>query len=76
MHGMVKYVFLILGTLVLSLLLYTFIFGAPSRKFYWDALEPSFQESWGNATYRNGTKRTEIYDDMWSDISDSECIKW
>ena len=76
MHGMIKYVFLILGTLALSLLLYTFIFGAPSREFYWNALEPSYQDSWGAATYKNGTERTEIYDDMWSVISSGEEIKW
>lgn len=76
MHGMVKYVFLIVGTLTLSLILYSWVFGAYSRQFYWNALEPAFQNSWGSATFHNGTDRTEVYDDMWNDISASEEIKW
>lgn len=76
MHGMVKYVFLIIGTLALSITLYTFVFGAPSRNFYWNALEPGYQDSWGKATFHNGTDRSDIYDDMWTKISESEEIKW
>lgn len=73
---MVKYVFLIVGTLALSLVLYSWVFGAPSRQFYWNALEPAYQNSWGDATFHNGTDRSDVYQSMWDSISESEEIKW
>lgn len=54
MHSMVKTVFVIIGTMMLSLVLFNIVFGDIGRSLIWGDLEPIFQHNWEMNTYKDG----------------------
>lgn len=54
MHSVVKNVFIIIGTLVMSLLLFSLVFGDAGRGLIWEGVEPVYQANWRMNTYDDG----------------------
>lgn len=70
MQNLVKDVFMIIGTLMASLLLFYLAFGDPGRSFMWTNTEPVFQEEWNKATSDNGDTMSAILNDVFDDAKD------
>lgn len=68
MSKWVKDIFLIIGTLVVSLLLFALMFGDTGKLFIWDSIEPLFQANWKVSTFDDGVlisnKLTETFDNV------------
>lgn len=54
MNTLVKNVFAILATLLVSLLLFTLVLGPTGQNFIWNALQPAFQANWDMDTFQDG----------------------
>ena len=59
-ESLIKTVFSIVGTLLVSIVLFTMIFTASGQQFIWRAVEPAMLEQWRESTMDNGGRRTEI----------------
>lgn len=70
MNGVLKYVFLIIGTLVASLLLYMLVFGDVGRNLTWNALEPVYINEWNEATFHEGDMTSEHMTDTFNNTVD------
>ena len=70
MNNIVKDVFLIIGTLMASLLLFYLAFGDPGRTFMWTGAEPVFQAEWRTATHNDGNTMSAIMNDVFDDAKD------
>lgn len=74
MHSFVKNVFIIIGTMMISLVLFFIVFGETGRGVMWGALEPVFQTNWNMNTYNDGaligTQLTHTFDEA-VEINDS-----
>lgn len=66
--NLIKHVFSIIGTLLVSIILYTMIFTVTGQQFLWRAIEPFLLDEWNQCTMDNGAARTVIYEDMFSDM--------
>lgn len=62
-ENMIKTVFSILGTLMVSIILFLTIFTASGQQFLWRAIEPAMVRTWRESTMDNGAERTAIYED-------------
>jgi hypothetical protein len=54
MSSMVKHVFVIVGTLVLSLILFQLFLGDIGRERIWHMIEPVFKSTWNANTFNDG----------------------
>lgn len=70
MHSIVKDVFIIIGTLMASLLLFYLAFGDPGRNVMWGGAEPVFQEEWNKATSNNGDTMSAIMNKVFDEVED------
>lgn len=73
MNDLIKQVFLIVGTMVASLLLYMLVFGDAGRDIVWSAIEPVYINEWDVATFHEGNQTTEHMNDTFNkgvDISE------
>lgn len=70
MHNLVKDVFVLVGTLMASLLIFYLAFGEPGRQVMWTNIEPVFQDEWNNATFNNGNTTSAIINDVFDDAED------
>lgn len=70
MNHIVKDVFVIIGTLMASLLLFYLAFGDPGRTIMWTGAEPVFQEEWNKATSNNGDTMSAILNNVFDDAKD------
>lgn len=65
--------FVIIGTMAVSLLLFSLMFGDTGRKFMWGSMEPIFQSNWDTYTLKDGEvvgeKITETFDNT-TEITD------
>lgn len=59
MEGLVKQVFLIIGALVASLLLFVIVLGDEGKGVIWANLEPTFQTNWERNTLEDGNLVSE-----------------
>lgn len=61
MNSMIKEVFSILGMLVLSLVIWGFMFGSVGRTFIWTAMEPACINHWERCTLNDGAEYKDAY---------------
>lgn len=66
--SLIKNVFSILGTLLVSLLIYSVLFTSVGQQFMWQAIEPAMEDQWRKSTMNNGVNRTEIYEESFNKI--------
>lgn len=59
MNTMVKNVFIVVGTMMFSVLVYSVMFGDVGRSFMWSNMEPMFQKNWNRYTMNDGDLLTE-----------------
>lgn len=73
MQSVIKQVFMIIGAVVMSLLLYMLVFGQAGRTLMWEALEPVYINEWSEATFNEGNQTSEFLTDTFNtgvDISE------
>lgn len=70
MHGLVKNVFILVGTMTASLLLFYLMFIGPGRTLMWQGTEPSFKHEWNNATQHNGDETSQIFNTVFDTAED------
>lgn len=70
MTGLVKNTFLIIGTLVASLLIFYLAFGDPGRNFMWSSMSPVFEQEWQNATWKEGNTNSAILNEIFEKSED------
>lgn len=76
MNDLIKYVFLITGTLLASLLIYGTVFGNVGRTAMWQGLEQGYISSWQMYTMHDDTtspgenNKTLMYEDIWNNLND------
>lgn len=68
---LIKHVFSIIATLLVSIILFTMIFTASGQQFLWRAIEPFLLDEWNQCTMNNGAARTIIYEDLYSDMKNN-----
>jgi hypothetical protein len=59
MSTFVKNIFLIAGTMMLSLLIFSVVFGSIGKSFMWHSMEPVFQKGWNKYTMNDGDMLTD-----------------
>lgn len=57
---MLKNIFVIVGTMVLSLALFMVMFGDTGKKFMWNGIEPVMTGRWVDMTYSDGVKMDTV----------------
>ena len=67
---MVKKVFLIIGTLVASVLLFTAVFGDVGRELIWTNIKGSFESEWQEATRGDGSREASLVDSVFQKSED------
>jgi hypothetical protein len=72
-EGMIKFVFLILGTLLVGMIMFTILFGTAGQQMMWNAIEPAMLEKWRQSTMDNGAERTLIYERQFDEM---ETVKY
>lgn len=61
MKTLVSGVFKWIITLMLSLILFTIMFGTTSRQFFWANLEPTYKQIWLSYTFNDGKDIDQVY---------------
>ena len=67
--NLIKFVFTILATLLISIILFIMIFGPTGQNFMWRAIEPVMLEQWRASTMDNGGDRTLIYEEQFKKLN-------
>ena len=81
MERLIKYVFVVIGTMLISLVIFYLVFGAPNRLIMWNGLHDSMVNVWRNSLgylteseasnfYSGATNistRSIAYDLIWDD---------
>lgn len=62
MKSMIKTVFIIIGVLTASLLMYLLLFSSTGQTFMWNAIRPAMEQQWNMSSMNNGVGRSEIYE--------------
>lgn len=66
-ENLIKTMFVVMGTLLISLIMYSIIFTPSGQKFLWSAIEPAMINQWEESSMDSGRDRTEIYDEEFND---------
>lgn len=66
-ESLIKTIFVIVGTLLVSLIMYSIIFTPNGQQFLWSAIEPAMVNQWKESSMDSGRDRTEIYDEEFND---------
>ena len=66
-EGLIKLMFSIIGTLLVSIILFNMIFLQDGQKLLWNAIEPAVENQWDLSSMNSGKDRTEVYDDLFND---------
>lgn len=66
-EGLIKLMFSIIGTLLVSIILFNMIFLPDGQKLLWNAIEPAVENQWDLSSMNSGKDRTEVYDDLFDD---------
>lgn len=75
MNSMIKYVFLLLGTMLASLLIYGTLFGQVGRTAMWQGMNEGYISSWKLYTMHDDytspgeNLRTEAFEEIWDNLS-------
>lgn len=67
-HSLIKIMFSVLGTLLVSIILFTMIFTATGQNFMWKVIEPVMLDQWRQCSMDNGAKRTVIYEQEFNNL--------
>lgn len=67
-ENLIKYVFSILGTLLVGCILFAIIFGTAGQQLMWTAIEPAVIKQWQDSTFDNGTEITVTYEDSFDKL--------
>lgn len=70
--GTVKLIFKIVGVLVLTLLLFNFIFGVSSTRFIYDGMTSGYQVVWKDSTSNNGKNKTAVMTTLFNNANSKE----
>ncbi len=70
MKDVILKVFLVLGSLIASLIIYAMIFSGEYQDFIWGYIDSEIQEEWLECSMNNGSDRTEIYEGYFDAIVD------
>lgn len=68
MHKMVGKVFYFIGILLVSTLMFLFVFGGPGRYAMWSAMNPAFQQAWKAQTFDDGKMLSQNLDANFSSL--------
>ena len=68
-ESLVKLVFTILATLLVSIILFIMVFGSTGQNMMWRAIEPMMIEQWIGTTMDNGGDRTLIYERQFRELN-------
>lgn len=71
-ESLIQKVFSILGTLLVSLILFSMIFTAVGQNFLWRAIEPAMENQWKDSTLNNGAARTYVYEKEYDKYKDNQ----
>lgn len=71
-ENLIKSTFVILGTLLVSIILFTMIFTAAGQNFMWKAIEPAMVNQWRDSTLNNGAARTYVYEKEYKKYKDNQ----
>lgn len=71
-ESLIRTVFSIIGTLLVSLILFTMIFTQTGQSFIWTAVEPMMLDQWRQSTMDNGAGRTVIYEEQFEVLKQFE----
>ena len=67
-ENLIKIVFIAVGTLLVSLILFDMIFSKGGQEFLWKAIEPAMLNQWTLSTMDNGGERTLIYEEQFKEM--------
>lgn len=61
-ESLIKTIFIILGTLLVSIIVYLLIFTPTGQQFLWNTIEPAMINQWEESSMDSGRDRTAVYD--------------
>lgn len=67
-ENLIKYMFSIIGTLLLSILLFILIFGTVGQQTMWKIIEPTMIRQWQESTLDNGAERTIVFEKQFDEM--------
>lgn len=76
MSSFLRYTFMILGAMTLTLILYEAVMGDTGRKAIWSGVEPTFQVIWNRETLNDGWKREGVLTDNFSKVQEVGINAW
>lgn len=67
-ENLIKYMFSIIGTLLVSILLFILIFGTVGQQTMWKVIEPTMIRQWQESTLDNGAERTIVFEKQFDEM--------
>lgn len=67
-ESLIKYMFSIIGTLLVSIILFTMIFGTFGQQLLWRVIEPAMLTQWEESTMDNGAERTIVFEKQFDEM--------
>ena len=67
-ENLIKYMFSIIGTLLVSILLFILIFGTVGQQTMWKIIEPTMIRQWHESTLDNGAERTIVFEKQFDEM--------
>ena len=67
-ENLIKYMFSIIGTLLVSILLFILIFGTVGQQTMWKIIEPTMIRQWQESTLDNGAERTIVFEKQFDEM--------
>ena len=67
-ESLIKYMFSIIGTLLVSIILFILIFGTVGQQTMWKVIEPTMIRQWQESTLDNGAERTIIFEKQFDEM--------
>lgn len=67
-ESLIKYMFSIIGTLLVSIILFILIFGTVGQQTMWKVIEPTMIRQWQESTLDNGAERTIVFEKQFDEM--------
>lgn len=67
-ENLIKYMFSIIGTLLVSIILFILIFGTVGQQTMWKVIEPTMIRQWQESTLDNGAERTIVFEKQFDEM--------
>ena len=71
-ENLIKTTFSIIGTLLVSLILFIMLLSATGQNFLWKAIEPVMLDQWRQCSMDNGARRTVVFESTFEDLKTIE----